>query len=116
MYFDDKQKDAECIRYPRLSHMRCFHAQVPFFISKAIEGIAKERREKFSVLIIAPTKNRCRSVSKALKEKGLDNITYVDQQTDKSITLIECFSILADDAKSNLGWNSGETLFGQNGT
>ena len=80
LYFEDEKKEAECKRYPKLSHVQCFATQIPYFIAKTIGEIAEERREKFSVLIIAPTKSRCRSVAKALRKKGLENVLFVDQK------------------------------------
>jgi len=104
LYFEDERKEAECAKYPTLSHVRCYPKQIPYFIDKAIGEIAEDRREKFSVLIIAPTKARCRSVARGLRDKGFENIPYVDQETDAAPTLLDALLLLADDAKCNLGW------------
>lgn len=110
-YFEDKEKEAECEKYPKLSHVHCFATQFPFFINKMIGEIAKERREKFSVLIIAPTKDRCRRVAKALRTKGFENVLYVDQQVTSDLTVLDSFSLLAEDWKCNLGWRIAAKLY-----
>jgi hypothetical protein len=111
LYFEDERKDADCKRYPTLSHVKCFAKQFPYFIEKTVAEIAKERREKFSVLVIAPTKTRCRSVARALRSKGLENIVYVDQQTDNTVTLMDCLSLLVQDKDCNLGWRIAANLY-----
>lgn len=71
IYFEDEKKEDDCERYPQLTHVRCFATQVPFFIENAVREIAEEQRERFSVLVIAPTKTRCRKIARGLRKKGL---------------------------------------------
>jgi len=111
LYFEDERKNAECTRYQKLSHVQCFPKQIPYFINKAIEKIAEERRDKFSVLIIAPTKSRCQSVAKALQLKGLENLSYVNQQVDDKLNLIDCLGLLSVDPRCNLGWRIAAQLY-----
>jgi superfamily I DNA/RNA helicase len=111
LYFEDERKEADCKAYPKLSHVRCFARQFPYFIEKTIAEIAEERSTKFSVLIIAPTKARCRSMGRALRAKGLENVAYVDQQLDNALTLMDCLVLLAEDKNCNLGWRIAAELY-----
>jgi superfamily I DNA/RNA helicase len=89
----------------------CFAKQVPYFIGKAICEIAEERKEKFSVLIIAPTNARCRKVAQSLKDKGFDNVQYVVGEKNNELTLMDALTLLAENAKCNLGWRIAAKLF-----
>jgi superfamily I DNA/RNA helicase len=111
LYFEDEKKEVDCAKYPSLSHVRCFAKQFPYFIAKTIAEIAEERREKFSVLIIAPTKARCRSIARALRSKGLENVLYVDQQAEIALTAMDCLSLLSEDKNCNLGWRIAAKLY-----
>lgn len=104
VFFDDEKKEADCKRYPKLTHVTCFATQVPFFVAKSIREIAEDRKEKFSVLIIAPTKARCRKIVSALKGKGFENINYVDGGKDSDPSMLDALSLLAADSKCNFGW------------
>jgi superfamily I DNA/RNA helicase len=104
IYFEAEEKEQDCRRYPKLTHVACFAKQIPFYISTAIREIAENRREKFSVLVIAPTKARCGSVAKALRKKGFKNILYVDEETAKAPDLLNGLQLLANNSKCNLGW------------
>jgi superfamily I DNA/RNA helicase len=104
VFFEDEKKEADCQRYPKLTHVTCFSKQGPYFIAKAIREIASERREKFSVLIIAPTKMRCRSIARALREKGFESVQYADEERSNEITLMDSLLLLSEDSKCNLGW------------
>jgi superfamily I DNA/RNA helicase len=111
VFFDEINKDAECKRYPKIAHITCFSTQVPHHIAGSIRQIAEERREKFSALIIAPTKTRCRSIAKGLKGKGLGNVSYVDQERTDDPTLIDCLTLLSENPKCNLGWRIAAKLY-----
>jgi UvrD/REP helicase N-terminal domain/UvrD-like helicase C-terminal domain len=104
LYFEDERKEAECKKYPKLVHVQCYAGQIPFFIDKAIAEIAEERREKFSALIIAPTKARCRAIARGLRNKGFANIPYVDQETATDPSILDGLLLLTEDVKCNLGW------------
>ena len=110
IFFEDEKKEADCSRYPKLAHVTCFAKQAPYFIAKAIRGIAEERREKFSVLIIAPTRTRCRNIAQALEVKGFENVQYVDAEKNDDPTLMDALMLLAEDPKCNLGWRIAAKL------
>jgi hypothetical protein len=111
LYFEDERKEADCKAYPKLSHVRCFAKQFPYFIAKAIAEIAEELRGKFSVLIIAPTKARCRTIGRSLRSKGFENVLYVEQQSESSPTMMDCLSLLVEDKNCNLGWRIAADLY-----
>ena len=104
VYFEDEDKENDCKRYPQLIHARCFAKQVPFFLANAIREIAEEQRKKFSVLVIAPTRSRCRKIARGLRKKGFENIPYVDEEFHKGPTLMDSLRLLIEDPKCNLGW------------
>ncbi len=105
IFYDDKDKDADCGKYPTLVHAQgCFPTQISFFIAKQISELAEERRQRFSVLVIAPTKRRCRRLAKSLRKKGFKNVTFVESEGSKEPQLLDGLKILIEDKKSNLGW------------
>jgi len=104
IFFEDEKKEKDCKLYPKITHVTCYANQVPYFIEKSIKEIAEERREKFSVLIISPTRSRCRSIANALADKGLENIQHVDGDRDNEPTLMDALGLLAEDVTCNLGW------------
>jgi superfamily I DNA/RNA helicase len=59
-YFDHEEKDKESDNNPHLIYRRLFSNQIPPFIQQSIEDIAREVKEKFTVLIISPTTLRTR--------------------------------------------------------
>jgi len=103
-YFDDREKDLESERYPSLIYRQMFAKQIPWFIQKCIEEIAKEVREIFSVLVISPTRIQCKTISEALRGKGFVNLHFMEKQENPEPTLLEGLSLLLEDDTSNLGW------------
>ena len=61
-YFEDPDKDQESERYPSIIYRQMFATQIPWFIQKRIKEIAEEVRNKFSVLVISPTRVQCRHI------------------------------------------------------
>ena len=111
IFFEDERKEADCERYPKLTHVTCFANQIPFFVTKAIRQIAEERRDKFSILIIAPTNARCQKIARALEDKGFMNVHCVDGKRNNEPTLLDALILLVEDAKCNLGWRIATKLF-----
>ncbi|MGA2605183.1 MAG: UvrD-helicase domain-containing protein, partial [Verrucomicrobiia bacterium] len=103
-YFDHKRKDRESDKNPKIIHASLFAAQIPWFIQQRIEEIAQDVRDKFSVLIISPTKTQSRHIVAALREKGFKNITTVERGDQQEPSLLDGLEILLDDKTSNLGW------------
>jgi superfamily I DNA/RNA helicase len=103
-YFDDPKKDRDSDRYPSLVHAQVFAKQIPWFIQERIKDIATAVRDKFTVLILSPTRTQCRFVAGALREKGFGNVHYVEKQEAPDPTLLEGLSLLLEDNTSNLGW------------
>jgi superfamily I DNA/RNA helicase len=104
LYFDDRDKDLECEKNPKLLYRQLYAKQIPWYIADKIAGIAREQRSKFSVLVICPIKSQCRAIATALRAKGFRNISFVDNQGDEKVELIDGLKLLLSDNKSNLGW------------
>lgn len=103
-YFDDEKKDRVSDDNPKLIYSQVFARQIPYFINTRILEIAEEVRDKFSVLIISPTKKQCRSIVGALKKKGFEGISFVDKKDKDKPTLLDGLTLLLKDKKCNLGW------------
>jgi len=103
-YFDDPEKDRESERYPSLIYGQVYAKQIPWFIQERIKEIAKEVRDKFSVLVISPTRTQCRLIVGALRGKGFQNLHYTEKQESPEPTLLEGLNLLLEDDAGNLGW------------
>ncbi len=103
-YFEDKKKDEESNRHPKVIYTQIFDKQIPWFIEKQIGDIAEEIKERFSVLIISPTRGKVHYIGNALKNKGFKNIKFVEGREAKEPVLMDGLKILLDNKKSNLGW------------
>jgi superfamily I DNA/RNA helicase len=104
IYFTDKKKDKESESNPKLVYAQMFSSQIPWFIEKQMAEIAEEVKDKFSVLIISPTKTQTNTVVSSLMEKGLNNLTYVEKKEENSATIMDGFRLLLEDDNGNLGW------------
>lgn len=104
LYFDQRDKDKECEKYPKLAYTQLYARQIPWFIETKLIEIAKDRREHFSALIICPLNSQCRAIASALRAKGLKNVLIDDKDTDDGLDLKAGLKILLSNAESNLGW------------
>jgi ATP-dependent DNA helicase UvrD/PcrA len=111
IFFEDEGKEAECRRYPKLAHVRGSAAKARSFVGNTIRKLVEERQEKFSVLVIAPTKARCRDVARTLESKGFRNIHYPNEEKVDEPTLMDALRLLAGDADCNLGWRIAAKLY-----
>jgi len=111
IFFEDERKELECSRYPKLQHVKCFSNQVPYFIEVQIRQLAQDRREKFSTLVIAPTKSRCRTIVRGLQQRGFKNVQYFEQQDTQNPSLLDALGLLSLDAQCNLGWRIAAEYF-----
>jgi len=110
-YLDDTEKDKDSEHYPHIGYSQLFSGQIPWFIAKQIDGIARDTRQKFSVLVISPTSIQCRSIAEALRDKGFQSVAYHDRQSEKEALFFDGLMLLLEDNKSNLGWRIvGQTL------
>lgn len=103
-YFEDPQKDQESDRYPSVVYGQVYAKQIPWFIQERIKEIAKEVRDKFSVLVLSPTRTQCRDIADALRERGFQNLHYIEKQESPEPTLLEGLNLLLEDSRGNLGW------------
>ncbi len=104
IYFPDPKKDKESHDNPHLVHARVYAKQIPWFVQKRIKEIAGEVRDKFTVLLISPTRTQSREIVQALREKGFQNIRSPQRQAGEEPTLLEGLSLLLSDGAGNLGW------------
>jgi superfamily I DNA/RNA helicase len=103
-YFDHKKKDEVSDKNPKVMYARVFEGQIPWFIENQLGKIAKEEKEKFSVLIISPSTDKLLAISDAVEEKGLVTVESVDKKDEKDLGLLDGLKLLLEDKKSNLGW------------
>jgi len=103
-YFEDAQKDRQSNQNPKIIYGQFFDNQIPWFINQQIEEIGKEVKDRFSVLIISPTKTKLHLIVNVLRAKGFGNIESIERMEGKEPTLLEGLKVLLDDKISNLGW------------
>ncbi len=103
IYFDHKEKDKESEKYPTIGYTKIYDAQISLFIAQKIGEMAKNLKCKFSVLVISPYRSQSQKLVNKLKEKGLDNIEYVDRG-EPEINIIDGVRLLLENKKDNLGW------------
>lgn len=104
LYFRDPKKDEESNANPYILQSNVFAGQIPWFIQKQISDITGEVREKFSVLILSPTRQQCRSISDALRAKGFQNVHFAERPEKDEPSLLDGLKLLIQDGKCNLGW------------
>lgn len=104
VYFDDPEKDKESECNPQIVYTQVYAKQIPWFIQERVKGIATELRDQFAVLLISPTRTQCRQIVVALRDKGFENIHYVERQESMEPTLLEGLKLLLENKASNLGW------------
>jgi len=103
-YFDEENKDEDSNKNQQLIYSQSYADQIPWFIQKQIEEIAKEVRGKFTVLIICPYNIQCSTVIYALKKKGFVNVNYKKKEETKPLTLLDGLKLLLKEQNCNLGW------------
>lgn len=103
-YFDNEKKDRVSEANPKLIYSQVYARRIPYFIQERILEVAEEVRDKFSVLIIAPTKIQCRAIVGALKNKGFKNISFMEKSDSDKPTLLDGLRLLLEDKKCKLGW------------
>ncbi|MGM4931994.1 UvrD-helicase domain-containing protein [Tardiphaga sp. 619_E2_N8_5] len=104
VYFEEKRKNIDSDKYQKLVHLSVHSSQIPYAIGNELDVIASNLTEQFSVLVIAPTKNQCRSIAKSLSRKGFRNVSFVDREQKKEPDLLDGVLLLLNDKNSNLGW------------
>jgi superfamily I DNA/RNA helicase len=104
LYFQDKKKDTESEKNPKIVQAGIYAKQIPWFIEQRLGEIAEELKGPFSVLVISPTKVQSRDIVKGLKEKGLMNIESIDRRGTDAPTVLDGLKLLIENKDSNLGW------------
>ncbi len=103
-YFDDEKKDMDSDKNPQLIYSQLNEGQIPCFIQNHIGKIAKEVRDKFTVLIISPTNIKCRTIVGALKNMGLESVHFVEKKGTVEPMLLDGLKLLLKEKNCNLGW------------
>ena len=105
-YFPCPEKDKESAEEPKLIHKRLEDDQIAWFIAKEMNRIARERREKFDVLVISPYPAQCEKIGRALVGKGFGAVEFKTKK-EGEISYIDGLRMLTNckvGQKSNLGW------------
>ncbi len=103
-YFEHPEKDRESDSNPLLVYSKVYAKQIPWFIQERVKEIAKEVRDKFTVLLISPTRIQSREIVNSLREKGFENVHYFEKEESQEPILLEGLNLLLEDSASNLGW------------
>lgn len=104
-YFDKEDKDKDSLANPNIVYTQKFAKQIPWFISQQIDEIAKQVKDKFSVLIISPSVKMSQLTVDALRNKGFKNINISQKKNiDERPTLSEGLNLLLENFDDNLGW------------
>ena len=102
-YFDDQAKEDLCATHSQLDYIHAYASAIPWVIERAIGEMAEQVRDNFSVLVIAPTGSQCRTITKALKKKGFENVAYVEREPPEP-TLLDGLKLILENQNCNLGW------------
>jgi len=103
-YFYNEEKGKVSDKNPHIIYKQLQASQIPWCIQTQIEKIAKEVRDKFSVLIISPTNTQCKTIVNALKGKGFKNIQLKEKKNIAEPTLLDGLKLLLKEKDCNLGW------------
>lgn len=103
-YFHSRKKDKVSEANPKIVYTYQPYKKIPWFIANQLENIADEQREKFSVLIISPTRTCRNIIAAALRKSGFRAVSAPDREEDKEPTLFDGLKLLLQDESSNLGW------------
>ncbi len=103
-YFDHKDQDKVSDKNPQIIYRPLQASQIPPYIGIDILEIAKQVRDKFSVLIICPYNIHCETVANALKKKGFVNVSFKEKEDAEELTLLDGLKLLLKEPSCNLGW------------
>jgi len=68
-YFENREKDAVSASNPKIGYCQLKARQIPWFIGKQIENIAKQVRKAFSVLVISPFGKQSLGIASASRRR-----------------------------------------------
>jgi len=102
-YFTDQDKDRVSDANPQIEWGHSFPKQLGWFIANELEGIAREVKGMFSVLVISPIRMQARQLANALRSRGL-HVEYSEGDAGKEPVLLDGLKLVLEDSKSNLGW------------
>lgn len=105
-YFPNEKMDEEGAKHPRVIFRPVISKFLSEFFEEEILKIAEIERKPFDILIIVPNilkPLRFPLIEACLRNSGFRNVNF-SKKTDKGYTLIEGFTLLAEDSHDNLGW------------
>lgn len=103
-YFPCAEKDTISDANPHIIHSRVFAQQIVWFIQKQIMAITRDLREKYTVLVLSPTRRQCQTIYRALMAKGFQNVRFAEKIDLAEPALLDGMKLLLLDAHCNLGW------------
>jgi len=103
LYFHEQNKSKVCEMFPKITHSRVFHAQIPWYVETKSNDVLNELKATFSVLIISPYNKQLHKIASDLRMKGFRNVECsVRDESDDD--LFSGLRLLIDDFECNLGW------------
>jgi superfamily I DNA/RNA helicase len=104
IYFDDKDKYLVSQQNQKIVYTHQFAAKMPYFIMNQIDNMAGIIKDKFSTLIISPTRIQSHTIEKKLYQYGFSNIDGQEKGPNDKIILLDGLELILDNRDSNLGW------------
>jgi hypothetical protein len=112
-YFDSEEKDKESEQFSFITLVRLQERQTSYCVASRLKELAGQMGEAFkkaTVLVIAPTRMKAKTIATLLKRSGFRTIDFADRD-DQGINLIDGLRLLLMNGESNLGWRIvGEKL------
>lgn len=103
-FYECEEKDRESSDYPKLCYSHQWAKKIPYFIEEKLREIADEKKEPFSVLVIAPTRIQCQGIFEKLAVKGFSNLTPIKPKEAETVSIKDGLEIIIHNKNSNLGW------------
>ena len=103
-YFPCAEKDRISEANPDIVVSHVFAKQTAWFIQKQVTEITGDLRDRYTVLVLSPTRTQCRTIYQALKSKGFKNVHFAEKIDVAEPGLLDGLKLLLLDADCSLGW------------
>ena len=103
-YFPCAEKDRISEANPDIVVSYVFANQTAWFIQKQVTEITGDLRDRYTVLVLSPTRTQCRTIYQALKSKGFKNVHFAEKTDVAEPGLLDGLKLLLLDADCSLGW------------
>lgn len=103
-YFPDSRMDKISDDNPNIVWCQLFSRQIPWFIEQEVRTLVRATREEFTVLIIAPSGQKCLDTYEGLRGKGFRNLQIVRRDDAFQGDVLDGLKLLVEDPQCNLGW------------